>query len=82
MARAKHQDVLNGFARFPSADLRDEFLSTILNRRPELKAHAHLAETRPEIVFRGVGPEQLAAIREALAGRGKWFGDVQFQSMA
>ena len=51
----------------------------VLGARADWRQHATLARTRPEIVFENLSPDDLRAVRQALNGRGRWFGDIQFE---
>jgi hypothetical protein len=72
-------ETFGGFARFTDFPARDAFVRDVLDRRPELRRHATPARTRPEIVFEDLSPAELATVRQAVNGRGRWFGDVQFE---
>ena len=69
----------SGFARFPDAAARTRFARAELDGDAELTRHAHMAATRPTIVFDGLTDHQRKRVVAALAGVGEWFDDIQYQ---
>lgn len=69
-----------GFAQFATAPDREAFDREVLASSPDLRRCAHFGGSRPDIVFDGLTAEQLDTVRHALAGRGRWFEDVQFST--
>ncbi len=80
MSRSDDQATHSGFAQFSDQEARDGFVQAVLDRAPKLKSRAYLSGTRPTIVFEKLTTPQRDKIIAALAGRGRWFDDVQFQT--
>jgi len=74
--RANH----SGFAQFPDQGARERFVQAVLDGAPKLKSRAYLSGSRPTIVFEKLTTPERDKIIAALAGVGRWFDDVQFQT--
>ena len=82
MSRSKSRTNHSGFAHFPDHDSRDRFVRAVLDRAPKLKSRAYLSGNRPTIVFEKLTTPERNKIVAALEGHGRWFDDVQFQTMS
>jgi hypothetical protein len=71
----------SGFAQFADEGARGNFLELLAQQYPKLAEKAHLAETRPNIIFKGLAPEEMTSLFAALDQRGKFFSDIQFRPM-
>jgi hypothetical protein len=80
MARPDDQATHSGFARFPDRPSHERFIKAFLEGKPELMSRAYLSESRPTIVFENLTDRERDEIISALAGIGRWFDDVQFQT--
>jgi hypothetical protein len=81
MKRSNVRGVHSGFAQFADRDARDRFVQAVLDCAPSLKQRAYLSGTRPTIVFEKLTLPEKEQIIAALPGLGRWFDDVQFQTM-
>jgi hypothetical protein len=71
-----------GFVEFPDRSARDRFIRSTLDRDQPLRRRAFMSESRPTIIFDGLTADQRDRIRSAIDGLGRWFDDVQFQTMS
>jgi hypothetical protein len=81
MTRSDKHAVYSGFAQFSDHSARDRFVRSVLEGDPHLQKRAYLPESRPTIIFEKLTAAQRDQIRSALKGLGRWFDDVQFQTM-
>jgi len=72
---------VSGFAKFDSASERDRFVTSVIDLDRTLSTHTHPSASRPDIVFQDLNPGQYTLVKNELAGRGRWFDDVQFGTM-
>jgi hypothetical protein len=82
MNGTEDRTIYSGFAQFPDRAARDRFVRSTLESDPDLAGRAFLPETQPTIVFQNLTASQRERIRSALEGQGRWFDDVQFQTMS
>lgn len=75
MAERRH----SGFAQFPDAGKRDEFVRTLLARDAVLTDRAYLSGSQPTIVFDNLTTSEHRQVLSALEGLGRWVEDVQFE---
>ena len=77
MSRQRH----SGFAQFPDYEKRDQFVRAVLGSDAGLTSRAYISGSRPTIVFENLTAGQHKKIVSTLEGLGRWFGDVQFETM-
>ena len=71
----------SGFAQFPDFEKRDQFVRAVLGSNAGLAGRAHIAGSRPTIVFENLTAGQHKKIVSTLEGLGRWFEDAQFKTM-
>lgn len=77
MGKQRH----SGFAQFPDAGKRDEFVRTTLAGDASLTDRAYMSGSRPTIVFENLTASEHRRVVAALEGLGRWVEDVQFELM-
>ncbi len=71
----------SGFAQFPDAGKRDEFVRATLASSKVLSSHAYLSGNGLTIVFDKLTGREQKKILSALSGLGTWVEDVQFRTL-
>lgn len=71
----------SGFLQFDAEEDRARFVRDFLDAHPEIKRHAFLPSTRPDVVIEDLREDHFRLLVAELRGRGRWFPDVPFRSM-
>jgi hypothetical protein len=80
MDRPKKQAIHSGFAQFADQKASEHFIRDVLDSNPGLKSRAYISKSRPTIIFERLTAGERDEIVSALADRGRWFDDMQFQT--